>query len=69
MLRRSGLEQLLGCMRMFLFVRASGASGKFIDCERRELRLRAVQVKATATPSGRDGKPVGLQVLCNGQIQ
>ena len=44
----------------------SGASDKFIDCERRELRLRAVQVKATATPSGRD---VGLQVSCDGRGQ
>ena len=64
MLRRSGLEQLLGWMRMSLC--ACGASDKFIDCERRELRLRAVQVKATATPSGRD---VGLQVSCDGRDQ
>jgi len=50
MLRRSGLEQLVSCMRVSVCAR--GASDKFIDCERRELRLRAVQVKATATPSG-----------------
>ena len=55
MLRRSGLEQLLGCMRMCLFVSASGASGQIYRLRKARAQAeRAVQVKATATPSGRD---------------
>lgn len=51
MLRRSGLEQLLGCMRMSLFVSASGASGEIY-----RLRKARAQAESGASEGNRDAK-------------
>ena len=51
MLRRSGLEQLLGCMRVCLIVSASGASRQIY-----RLRKARAQAKSGASEGNRDAK-------------
>ena len=68
MLRRSGLEQLLGCMRMCLFVSASGASGQIY-----RLRKARAQAESGASEGNRDAKrqvmeSLGLQTSCDSEF-
>lgn len=64
MLRRSGREQLLGCVRVG--ERVARQTNLSIECraKRRELRL------SSASEGNRDGRQeaVGLQISCDGEF-